>query len=64
MVETGVPKRYDIARDELVPVTQEWVNSVQVFWIKFGLLREQARNTQSAAQEFLDAWRPEFEQKK
>lgn len=62
--KTAGPMRYNIASDELVLVTQEWVDSVQVFANKFGLLREQARNTQKAAQEFLAAWKPEFEQKK
>lgn len=62
--KTGVPRRYDFATDEMVPVTQEWVDSVQTFANKFGLLRENARNVQKAAQEFLDAWKPEFEQKK
>lgn len=48
--------RYDIATDELVPVTQEWVDSVAQLMKAFGAARTKSR-------EFLDAWKPEYEQK-
>lgn len=51
-----VPKRYDAATDQFVPVTQEWVDFVQRQFAAFGKAREASRS-------FLDAWRPEFEQK-
>lgn len=77
------PQRYDIATDELVEVTQEWVDSVQTMFNKFGAARGHARSflkrgharsflkspdanpegTRKAIQAFMDAWKPEFEQK-
>lgn len=59
-----VPTRYDITRDEMVPVTQEWVDQTGILLQRFGALREAAKQAQFATQNFLDAWRPEFEQKK
>jgi hypothetical protein len=72
MAET--PMRYDASRDELIPVTQEWVEFVQRQFRAFGNARGAAKRaigvqddivvtTHPALQEFLDAWRPEFEQK-
>lgn len=69
-----IPTRYNIGTDEQVPVTQDWVDGVQVLLNKFGLAREAARgaigirddivvSTHPALQAFLDAWKPEFEQK-
>lgn len=69
-----MPMRYDAMHDELVPVTQEWVDSVQRQFLRFGQARAAAKkaigiqddivvSTHPALQAFLDAWRPEFEQK-
>ena len=54
---TDVPKRYDITKDEMVPVTQEWVDEVTGVINSFGRARH-------AAKQFLDAWVPNLEQKK
>lgn len=74
-VKTGVPTRYDISCDCFIPATQEWVNDVEKFLQAFGHARQAAKRamdiqdeivvtTHPALQEFLDAWKPEFEQKK
>lgn len=68
------PRRYNIATDEMVEVTQEWVDDVQTTFNKFGAARGHARSflaspnanpegTRKAIQAFMDAWKPEFEQK-
>lgn len=57
------PQRYDIATDEMVEVTQEWVDGVQTMFNKFGAARDHARSFRRAIQAFMDAWKPEFEQK-
>lgn len=74
-VVTPVPMRYDITTDSLVPVTQEWVDGVGRIFAKFGIVREKAKlavnllDQSNAAmamvslRAFLDAWKPEFEQK-
>lgn len=67
-----VPCRYDWQRDEMVPVTQEWVNWVQDVIRSFGSAREQARRSiglvdgivvmpDPRLQEFVNAWKPEFD---
>lgn len=64
--------RYDISTDSKVEVTQEWIDGAQQAFNKFGAARGHARaflesphanpeGTRKAFQEFLDAWRPEFE---
>lgn len=58
-----IPMRYDISRDELVPVTQEWVDMVERQFRLFGKVRAAARVVGADSQESLDAWKPEFEQK-
>lgn len=66
------PQRYNIGTDELVEVTQEWVDDVHKLMQTFGRARHAARNavgirdgvvrtTHPALQEFLDAWKPELE---
>lgn len=56
--------RYDIKTDSRVVVTQEWVDQTEMFIQKFGKLRENAKSMQCVSQEFLDAWKPAFGQKK
>lgn len=69
-----VPRRYDLATDQMVEVTQEWVDSVHAMFNKFGAARGHARSflkspnanpegTRKAIQAFMDSWKPEFEQK-
>lgn len=64
-----VPTRYDISKDELVEVTQEWVNEMQALLMSLGQARRAAREamaiqdgivvmTHPALQAFLDAWKP------
>lgn len=71
---SDIPMRYDVGSDELIPVTQEWVEFVQRQFAAFGNARRAATRAigvkddivvtaHPALQEFLDAWRPEFEQK-
>lgn len=72
---TEMPMRYNIATDEMVPVTQEWVHGVEKVFQKFGNAREAAKEIITKGylpvdspvwlqvKAFLDAWRPEFEQK-
>ncbi len=68
------PQRYNIATDEMVDITQEWVDDVQKMFSRFGAARGHARSflqsqnanpagTRKAIQAFMDAWKPEFEQK-
>lgn len=70
----NAPHRYDIDTDAMVNVTQEWVDDVQKMFSKFGAARGHARSflkssnanpegTRKAIQAFMDAWKPEFEQK-
>lgn len=63
-VKTGVPKRYDIASDAFVAVDQKWVDSVQDIFNRFGAARRASERAIEEQQKFLDAWKPEFEQKK
>lgn len=69
-----MPMRYSIGTDELIPVTQEWVNFAERQFRALGQARAEAKraigiqddiviNCHPALQAFLDAWRPEFEQK-
>lgn len=68
-----MPMRYDPALDGLVPVTEEWVQFVQRQFYAFGAARAAAKKVVGngyapadvlvALNQFLDAWRPEFEQK-
>jgi len=68
--------RYDVMSDELIPVTQEWVDGIQRLLRDFGSARRAAERaiavqdnivvevcTHPALREFLASWRPEFEQK-
>lgn len=66
--------RYDISRDEMVPVTQDWVNKTAKFFIALGKARQAAKHAITfdekmtlpetrALRDFLEAWQPEFEQK-
>lgn len=57
------PTRYDIATDEVVPVTQDWVDHICKLLNAFGNAREAAANavvanetTAKLNQKFLDAW--------
>lgn len=67
-------RRYDISLDEMVPVTQQWVDDVQKLLGTLGKARQEAREAISfdekmalpetrALRDFLAAWKPEFEQK-
>lgn len=66
-------KRYDVLRDEWVPVTQEWVDGVETLLKSFGEARKVSKiiveNEKAGIvarhhhQRFLSAWRPEFETK-
>lgn len=69
-----LPQRYDIATDEMIEVTQEWVDQMGALLQALGSARRAAKRalvvedgivkmTHPALQEFLDAWKPEFEQK-
>ena len=68
-----MPQRYDISTDEMVEVTQEWIDDIQKAMNRFGAAREAARTaicdgagnerTLPALQAFLDAWKPEFKGK-
>lgn len=70
-LESAKPQRYNIATDEMVEVTQEWVHDVETMFNKFGAARGHARSflkshdanpegTRKAIQAFMDAWKPEF----
>lgn len=54
------PTRYAIELDEIVPVTQEWVDKVQCDMAQFGATRTAARHMIRAASLFLNGWRPEY----
>lgn len=66
------PQRYDITNDEMIEVTQEWVDLVQKQMMAFGMARQAARKAlynpndrgvievSSELQAFLDAWSPDF----
>lgn len=70
-----IPMRYDIATDMLVPVTQGWVDGIGQLLSRFGIARAKARlainlldspnavMVKASLQAFLDAWKPEHEQK-
>lgn len=63
--------RYDMQIDEMVPVTQEWVDQMALLCRAFGAAREISRRivenekaglvARRRHQEFLDAWSPELE---
>lgn len=63
--------RYDISIDEMVPITQEWVDQMVQLCSAFGKAREISRRivknekaglvARRRHQEFLDAWTPELE---
>lgn len=66
-----LPKRYDVQRDELVVVDQDWVNKVQALLISLAVARRAAHRAceirdglvycpPPELQAFLDAWKPEF----
>lgn len=63
------PQRYDIVNDQMIDVTQEWIDEIQALIMKFGRARQAAKRalaiqdgvvvtTHPALQEFLDAWKP------
>lgn len=63
------PQRYDIVNDQMIDVTQEWIDEIQALIMKFGRARQAARQalviqdgivvtTHPALQDFLDAWKP------
>lgn len=65
------PHRYNIDTDQMVNVTQEWVDDVQKMFSRLGAARGHARSflksenanpegTRKAIQAFMDAWKPEF----
>ena len=65
------PTRYNIETDELVPVTQDWVDKVTTQFMVMGAARRAARSVieirdglmtcpPPELQAFLDAWKPEF----
>ncbi len=65
------PQRYDIGKDQMIEVTQEWVDSVQKQFLALGRARSAARDALLLVrdgkvgavpelQEFLDAWMPNF----
>lgn len=66
-------KRYDVLLDEFMPITQEWVDSVEKLLNSFGQAREISKNivenekagivARHHHQKFLDAWVPEIGQK-
>lgn len=71
----SVPMRYDVTKDELVSVTQEWVDGIGQLLARFGHARAKAKLAimsndaphtslaKASMQSFIDAWKPEHEQK-
>lgn len=51
-----LPKRYDIATDEFVPVTQDWVDEVQKKFAALGFMLTNARELQKGLDGFLTLW--------
>lgn len=65
-------QRYDIGTDQMVDVTQKWVDAMQQYIVAFGFARQAARKCLYSSengivqirpeiQAFLDSWHPDME---